>query len=488
MRRHLQQVHHSSHELSKSKISSIPDFDPEDVQVTDIDDSTENLGARAHYVDVGPSALRKLHDSVADPKYDGRRMTRKQLLESDEDDGLSNEEEKDEDDDGNSPSRKESGDDNNSQLEQVREPSIISFAEESELPEDLSSTLWKTREEDRKKGKAVVRQLAIWDSLLDARIRLQKSVTAANRLPTPFDMSRFTTSTEGSQALNKMLEEAMSASNEIFELQEGFLISNESLQPPPRKKRRIQPIEDERPQDYASQIQEASQAASTLQHIIHPHLIQIVTKWSFKVQSVAPSVLLPSTHGTFSKKSTHGMKSAIQLIDDTLRFADYDKIFLARTQARKGRRARIGKEDQADDEEKEDDADVEIFDDTDFYQQLLRDVIDARGTGVGADDWIIIQKQKKAKKKVDTRASKGRKLRYEIHEKLQNFMVPVPIQGGWHEEQIDELFASLLGKSFEDAATIYGADVNGGESHTEAEKKQEVELGEALKGGFRVFG
>jgi protein AATF/BFR2 len=39
--------------------------------------------------------------------------------------------------------------------------------------------------------------------------------------------------------------------------------------------------------------------------------------------------------------------------------------------------------------------------------------------------------------------------RYHVHEKIQNFMVPVPVVGGWHEEQIDELFASLLGKGFE---------------------------------------
>lgn len=53
---------------------------------------------------------------------------------------------------------------------------------------------------------------------------------------------------------------------------------------------------------------------------------------------------------------------------------------------------------------------------------------------------------KKTKKAVDTKASKGRKLRYEVHEKLQNFMVPVPLRRGWHDEQIDELFASLMGK------------------------------------------
>jgi protein AATF/BFR2 len=40
--------------------------------------------------------------------------------------------------------------------------------------------------------------------------------------------------------------------------------------------------------------------------------------------------------------------------------------------------------------------------------------------------------------------------RYQVHEKVQNFMVPVPLPAGaWHEAQIDELFASLLGKGFD---------------------------------------
>jgi protein AATF/BFR2 len=51
-------------------------------------------------------------------------------------------------------------------------------------------------------------------------------------------------------------------------------------------------------------------------------------------------------------------------------------------------------------------------------------------------------------------------------------MVPVPVPGSWHEEQVDELFASLLGKGFE----------NG-----DMENDLEHNLGEAPRGGFRVF-
>ena len=66
---------------------------------------------------------------------------------------------------------------------------------------DMSSTLKKKREEDLEKGHAIKRQVvcpfclhdlfarddlylqAFWDSLLDTRIRLQKSVLSANHLP-----------------------------------------------------------------------------------------------------------------------------------------------------------------------------------------------------------------------------------------------------------------------------------------------------------------
>lgn len=73
--------------------------------------------------------------------------------------------------------------------------------------------------------------------------------------------------------------------------------------------------------------------------------------------------------------------------------------------------------------------------------------------------------------------------RYEVHEKLQNFMVPVPIQGSWHDEQVDELFASLLGKGFENAGGIYAEH----EHDHEPELGVEADIGDALK-GFRVFG
>lgn len=97
----------------------------------------------------------------------------------------------------------------------------------------------------------------------------------------------------------------------------------------------------------------------------------------------------------------------MQLVEETLN--DHNKL-LTRTQAPRIKKLRIGTTE----EENTDGAEVvdpDAFDDTDFYQKILRDIIDARGNGGKNEDWMLLQKQKKAKKKVDTKASKGRKLR-----------------------------------------------------------------------------
>jgi protein AATF/BFR2 len=90
-------------------------------------------------------------------------------------------------------------DEDESGEEEADGPLTPPLAPEAEAADDVSSTLRQKREEDINKGKAIARQIAsifflfsllfpeppqaIWDSLLDARIRLQKAVTASNRLP-----------------------------------------------------------------------------------------------------------------------------------------------------------------------------------------------------------------------------------------------------------------------------------------------------------------
>ncbi|KAI0955119.1 hypothetical protein AcW1_006797 [Taiwanofungus camphoratus] len=452
------------------------DLDPEDVQAgvySEDPSAIDNSAAREHYVDVAPSVIRKLHERVSDPKYDGVRTTRKQLLkdeeiESDHEEGSFDEfpPSRDEDED---PSDSEENDTSDTNDEEEARPTRAKLPSdeadstqskvlpsrcgdegESQWNGNLASTLRKTREDDRQKGKAVSRQITLWDTLLDARIQLQKVANAANRLPVNTQLQSYASHQSVLDSLESMLGEAAALSEELFILQESLLEHNESVSAPPRKHRRVD--DETAPHDYSEHLRDLSSSASTLEASWHAHLVHTLAKWSAKVQAVAPSVLL-GNRNSFNKDDK-GKIGVVSMVDEMLRTEGGKLLSRTRTQRSKG--ARLGSGDNfnkpaVDDVDAEDREDPEVFDDLDFYQQLLRDVIKARGgndSQAGDQDWVAQQREKKAKRKlkVDTKASKGRKLRYEVHPKLQNFMVPVPVaQGAWHDEQIDGLFSSLLG-------------------------------------------
>lgn len=98
------------------------------------------------------------------------------------------------------------------------------------------------------------------------------------------------------------------------------------------------------------------------------------------------------------------MKNVVQLIDDMVTDQNEWSKLVGRTRVWRNKGVRMG-------DEVTEEQDEEVFDDTDFYQQLLRDVIDSRNGERGGQDWMAAQKERKKKKTVDTKASKGRKLR-----------------------------------------------------------------------------
>lgn len=94
----------------------------------------------------------------------------------------------------------------------------------------------------------------------------------------------------------------------------------------------------------------------------------------------------------------------------------------------------------------------EIFDDSEFYHQLLRELIEYK-TNTGDNQTEITKKfielqrvRSKMKKKVDQRASKGRKIRYVVHNKLISFMPP-ELNSAWTEDAKSELYSSLFGRT-----------------------------------------
>ncbi|KAG6016125.1 rRNA-processing protein bfr2 [Claviceps pusilla] len=96
-----------------------------------------------------------------------------------------------------------------------------------------------------------------------------------------------------------------------------------------------------------------------------------------------------------------------------------------------------------------------IYDDADFYQVLLKELVDQRtveGSGAQASAvptvMVTATKEAKLRKQVDRKASKGRKMRFTVHEKLQNFMAPED-RRSWEQGAIDRFFGTLFGRKME---------------------------------------
>lgn len=90
--------------------------------------------------------------------------------------------------------------------------------------------------------------------------------------------------------------------------------------------------------------------------------------------------------------------------------------------------------------------DEEVYDDRPFYSMLLKTFIvssNNQTTGMRKEDILAMQKYKHKNNKVDRKASKGRKVRYILHPKLQNFMFPM--KQALADDVIDDrLFNSLF--------------------------------------------
>ncbi|KAJ1511307.1 hypothetical protein HMI55_006214 [Coelomomyces lativittatus] len=115
---------------------------------------------------------------------------------------------------------------------------------------------------------------------------------------------------------------------------------------------------------------------------------------------------------------------------------------------------------------------VEVYDDMDFYTVLLKDLLQLRSQthphplnpheahrSFSSSSQVKLKidstaMQMKKKKRIIPRTTKGRKVRYEVHSKLQNFMTPQvstsssssSSSGKWTETRIQEVFSTLFGR------------------------------------------
>jgi protein AATF/BFR2 len=406
--------------------------------------------SRSHYEVVGKSRLRKSQAVSLGPQYSGSRISRKAVEDDDEDDPFSrgfDDEESDEEDSGNDSEDVEevngSGDEeggSQSQSDQEEgtgangyRPSTdgIDRAEIRKLMADdhktVAANLSQSARADAEKGHAVKKQRAAFDALLSLRIKLQKALVAVNSIPLA-EQEEITINSD-QDAMRKAETAAITLFNNLTSLRSS-LDSARSGQK--RKYSGLSPSAD---------LSSTWDSTNSLESSSLTHRNSTLDFWSTKCRA--------TTAVQTRKLTTQNERSLTDVLNSHL--SDLSRLVSRTRLPRSCAPLQAAKLSQPRQEASEADlSSLPIYDDADFYTLLLQTLISQRSDDTSAlpismEPWQAAR-EAKVRKVVDTRASKGRKLRYTVHEKLQNFMAPED-RSSWGERQCDELFGSLFGRS-----------------------------------------
>jgi len=358
-----------------------------------------------------------------DERYRGKKFTRKEL-EKDrdfmehEDAELGHMFDFDDDEDGNSDEEEESGDDDemddssDSDAESDDEASENESADMNagEVDDKLAidDSILKVEETDSSyfKGLAVVSQLATWDKLLEQRILLQKMLTKVNTFP--LDIKEFM-ETEDQEHRDLVKQAGKSLTKLVHK-------SGQLKNAMERKGVEEYTVVGDNIDEWLIDVAKTSEDGRR----------DLITKWSDRTQRV----------GAMGNMNTSALEQIDQIMNNVPRMVKRTRVKRVDCTVLGGRKVK---------------EEMNLFDDSDFYHHLLRELIEKKTTAnsdsaeVGKQ-WLQIQKLRaKLKKKVDTKASKGRKVRYDIHTKLVNFMAPTNQQNQMTDSARNELFSSLFG-------------------------------------------
>ncbi|KAM4844226.1 protein AATF [Thomomys bottae] len=328
--------------------------------------------------------------------------------------------------------------------------------------------------EEVEKGRAVKNQIALWDQLLEARIKLQKALLTTNQLPQPdvFPVFKDKGGPEFASALKNSHKALKALLRSLVDLQEELLfqypdtrylvdgikskaeseISSEDDELEEKKQRRVPPKRKLKMDDYPDFMAKRFADFTVFRN-------RTLQKWHDKTKLASGK--LGKGFGAFER-------SILTQIDHIL--MDKERL-LRRTQTKRSSYRVLGKPEPVAQPMPETlpgepeivpqvpanthlkDLDEEIFDDDDFYHQLLRELIERKTSSLDPNDqvamgrqWLAIQKlRSKIRKKVDRKASKGRKLRFHVLSKLLSFMAPID-HTTMNDDARTELYRSLFGQ------------------------------------------
>ncbi|KAJ2475778.1 rRNA-processing protein bfr2, partial [Coemansia sp. RSA 2131] len=297
---------------------------------SDSEESEDEELVRKHYVSMDKSTLRRQQGiGELGPKYTGSRISRKDLYEGDvlseesddeelesgsqesdsgsesEDDAVAITGEANSDTGSGEDSEDDSGEDsdasgyssaggNGKTAAESRDRLRAEMKKLEEGEKALLSSITQTARSDIEKGQHVLNQTHMWEGMLDARIRIQKLVTAANELP-QFDMFDALVETQfadnddnmdesdASNHLEKARQSVMLLLQSIVELQQALVEQNPAVSKASQSmhKRKASDSMDEDDTDNTAVVWKE---LSDLRSSFKPYRDESLEKWGNKVQ------------------------------------------------------------------------------------------------------------------------------------------------------------------------------------------------------------
>jgi len=414
------------------------------------------------------STLRSLDESLTKGAYKGHTIRKEDLFEDANDlqdiqeDYLREIKRMQQlDDDSDKTDEEEEEDEDSDDIQRQ----IQSLVEDEDIVGNDS--LKKTQDVEKQKASSVLNQKLLYDHLLKFRILLQKPLAACNRLPqneTFWDFVELAdevvsskpkaTSEESSSETIEDEEkkpvtiptQVAEIRKDLFHLMGDFLTLQSELVERGMMKhsKKIDGFylqdqvnnNDDDGEDLVDRvwnvIEESNQSIETFRN-------ESIERWALKTK------IQSSVNGGGSSKLNLKVINAglIQQIESSLKNEKERKKLIGRTQLKQFEGSVLGKRER--DIHYNDNGyeiDSEIFDDKDFYQVLLKDLISEVGGSSSEISFRRALTKKKQKNGYDGK-TKGKAIKYTVHNELVNFMAP-----NW-EDEIPEsattLFANLFG-------------------------------------------
>ncbi|XP_043387191.1 protein AATF isoform X3 [Chelonia mydas] len=415
----------------------------EDILDATADQDDEHSSAQG---DLGsdPEEGRETSAELQTPKFSFQNIGDfEKFMEGMDDVGSSEEEDEEEEDEEKGSNEEESGDASEEDVADAKESEddggVVTFSKEKVS-------------EEVEKGKAVKNQIALWDQLLEGRIKLQKALLTANQLPQPDTFPAF--KKEGGREFASALKNSYKALKALLralvDLQDELLYqypgtrhlvdgkqskvesneeipsgSDEEMGGEDQMRRKGPPKRKLEMEDYPEFMAKRFADFRTYRN-------NTLQKWHDKTKLAS---------GKLGKGFSAFERSILTQIDHIM--MDKERL-LRRTQTKRSVYRVLGKPEQESQPIPESlpgcsevvpqaksnmhlkDLDEEIFDDDDFYHQLLRELIERKTSSLDPNDQVAMG-------------------RYHVHSKLVSFMAPID-HCTMNDDARTELYRSLFGK------------------------------------------